>query len=292
MRKIRKGDNVIVISGRDKGSKGAVVSVLENDTVIVENVNRVKRHTRANPQMNKTGGIIEKEMPMHVSKVALFNPATQKADRVGVKRLADGKRVRFFKSNGDDRRVSVDQRVTSMARLQQYYREKVVAQLRKDLGITNAMEVPKIVKITVNMGVGEAVADKKVIDAAVTDLAKITGQKPVVCQARKSIASFKVREGLAIGCKVTLRGTRMYEFLDRLISVAMPRIRDFRGVSPRSFDGRGNYNMGVKEQIIFPEIQYDQIDQLRGMDITITTTAKDDKAGRALLEAFQFPFRK
>lgn len=179
-----------------------------------------------------------------------------------------------------------------MARLQQYYRENVVPKLRKDLGITNAMEVPKIVKITVNMGVGEAVADKKVIDAAAGDLAKITGQKPVMCIARKSIASFKVRENLAIGCKVTLRGARMYEFLDRLISVAMPRIRDFRGVSPRSFDGRGNYNMGVKEQIIFPEIQYDQIDQLRGMDITITTTAKDDKAGRALLEAFQFPFRK
>jgi large subunit ribosomal protein L5 len=167
-----------------------------------------------------------------------------------------------------------------------------VPKLRKDLDIANAMEVPKIVKITVNMGVGEAVADKKVIEAAAGDLAKITGQKPVMCIARKSIASFKVRENLAIGCKVTLRGARMYEFLDRLISVAMPRIRDFRGVSPRSFDGRGNYNMGVKEQIIFPEIQYDQIDQLRGMDITITTTAKDDKAGRALLEAFQFPFRK
>jgi len=179
-----------------------------------------------------------------------------------------------------------------MARLQEYYREKVIPQLRKELGITNAMEVPKIVKITVNMGVGEAVADKKIIDAAAGDLAKITGQKPVLCQSRKSIASFKLREGLAIGCKVTLRGPRMYEFLDRLISVAMPRIRDFRGVSPRSFDGHGNYNMGVKEQIIFPEIQYDQIDQLRGMDITITTTAKDDKAGRALLEAFQFPFRK
>jgi len=179
-----------------------------------------------------------------------------------------------------------------MARLQEYYREKVIPQLRKELGITNAMEVPKIVKITVNMGVGEAVADKKIIDAAAGDLAKITGQKPVLCQSRKSIASFKLRENLPIGCKVTLRGPRMYEFLDRLISVAMPRIRDFRGVSPRSFDGRGNYNMGVKEQIIFPEIQYDQIDQLRGMDITITTTAKDDKAGRALLEAFNFPFRK
>ena len=179
-----------------------------------------------------------------------------------------------------------------MARLQEFYRDKVVPQLRKDLGIQNVMQVPKIVKITVNMGVGEAVADKKVIESAAADLAKITGQKPVLCQAKKSVATFKVREGLAIGCKVTLRGARMYEFLDRLISVAMPRIRDFRGVSPRSFDGRGNYNMGVKEQIIFPEIQYDQIDQLRGMDITITTTAKDDKSGRALLEAFQFPFRK
>ncbi len=179
-----------------------------------------------------------------------------------------------------------------MARLQQVYRDEIVPKLRKELGITNAMQVPKITKITVNMGVGEAVADKKVVEAAAADLAKITGQKPMLCQSRKSIASFKLREGLAIGAKVTLRGARMYEFLDRLITIAMPRIRDFRGVSPRSFDGRGNYNMGVKEQIIFPEIQYDQIDQLRGMDITITTTAKDDKAGRALLEAFNFPFRK
>jgi large subunit ribosomal protein L5 len=179
-----------------------------------------------------------------------------------------------------------------MARLQQVYRDEIVPKLRKDLGITNVMQVPKITKITVNMGVGEAVADKKAVDAAAADLAKITGQKPVLCLSRKSIASFKLREGLPIGAKVTLRGARMYEFLDRLITIAMPRIRDFRGVSPRSFDGRGNYNMGVKEQIIFPEIQYDQIDQIRGMDITITTTAKDDKAGRALLEAFNFPFRK
>ncbi len=179
-----------------------------------------------------------------------------------------------------------------MARLQQAYRDEIVPRLKKELGITNVMEVPRITKITVNMGVGEAVADKKVIEAAAADLAKITGQKPKLCASRKSIASFKLREGLPIGAKVTLRGARMYEFLDRLITIAMPRIRDFRGVSPRSFDGRGNYNMGVKEQIIFPEIQYDQIDQLRGMDITITTTAKDDKAGRALLEAFNFPFRK
>jgi large subunit ribosomal protein L5 len=179
-----------------------------------------------------------------------------------------------------------------MARLKQFYREKVVPKLRSELELANPMEVPKIVKITVNMGVGEAVADRKVIDAAVGDMTKITGQKPIVCKARKAIATFKVREGLPIGCKVTLRGDRMYEFLDRLITVAMPRIRDFRGVSARGFDGRGNYSMGVREQIIFPEIQYDQIDQIRGMDITITTTARDNKQGRALLEAFSFPFRK
>ncbi|MBV8806796.1 MAG: 50S ribosomal protein L5 [Sinobacteraceae bacterium] len=179
-----------------------------------------------------------------------------------------------------------------MARLQQYYRETVVPRLRADLNIGNAMQVPKITKITVNMGVGEAVADRKVMDAAVTDLTKITGQKPLVTKARKAIASFKLRAGLPVGAKVTLRGARMYEFLDRLINIAMPRIRDFRGVSPRSFDGQGNYSLGVKEQIIFPEIQYDQVDQIRGMDITITTTAVDNRQGRALLEAFNFPFRK
>lgn len=178
------------------------------------------------------------------------------------------------------------------ARLHQYYREQVVPKLRSELQIANVMQVPRISKVTVNMGVGEAVADKKVMDAAVADLSKITGQKPLITKSRKAIASFKIRAGLAIGAKVTLRGRRMYEFLDRLINIAMPRIRDFRGVSPRSFDGRGNYSLGVKEQIIFPEIQYDQIDQVRGMDITITTTAGDDRMGRALLEAFNFPFRK
>jgi large subunit ribosomal protein L5 len=178
------------------------------------------------------------------------------------------------------------------ARLQDFYRETVVPRLRSDLKIENAMQVPRITKITINMGVGEAVADRKVMDAAVTDLTKISGQKPLVTKSRKAIASFKLRAGLAVGAKVTLRGARMYEFLDRLINIAMPRIRDFRGVSPRSFDGQGNYSMGVKEQIIFPEIQYDQVDQIRGMDITITTTAVDNRHGRALLEAFNFPFRK
>src|SRR3974390_2269534 len=178
------------------------------------------------------------------------------------------------------------------ARLKQIYREKIVPELKRKLELKNTMEVPRILKITVNMGVGEAGADKKVIDAATADMAKITGQKPAVTKAKKSVATFKVRDGLAIGCKVTLRGDRMYEFLDRLISIAMPRIRDFRGVSARSFDGYGNYNFGVKEQIIFPEIQYDQVDKVRGMDITITTTAIDDKGGKALLSAFNFPFRK
>jgi large subunit ribosomal protein L5 len=179
-----------------------------------------------------------------------------------------------------------------MTRLQQLYRESIVPRLTQELGLKNPMEVPRITKITINMGVGEAVADRKVMDAALADLTKITGQKPLLCKSKKSIASFKLREGLAIGCKVTLRGARMYEFLDRLITVAMPRIRDFRGISPRGFDGRGNYTMGVREQIIFPEIQYDTVDQVRGMDITITTTARDNKQGRALLEAFSFPFRK
>ena len=179
-----------------------------------------------------------------------------------------------------------------MARLHQYYRDTVVQELMKGLQFANPMQVPKITKITVNMGVGEAVADKKAMDGAVSDLTAITGQKPAVTRSRKSIASFKLRAGQQVGCRVTLRGARMYEFLDRLINVAMPRIRDFRGVSARSFDGRGNYSFGVKEQIIFPEIAYDKIDAIRGMDITITTTARNDREGRALLEAFNFPFRK
>jgi large subunit ribosomal protein L5 len=179
-----------------------------------------------------------------------------------------------------------------MARLQQFYREKVVPELMTSLGVANPMQVPKITKISVNMGVGEAVADKKAMDGALSDLTALTGQKPVVTKSRKAIAAFKLRQGVPVGARVTLRGARMYEFLDRLINVAMPRIRDFRGVSARSFDGRGNYTFGVKEQIIFPEIAYDQVDAIRGMDITITTTARDDREGRALLESFNFPFRK
>jgi large subunit ribosomal protein L5 len=178
-----------------------------------------------------------------------------------------------------------------MARFHSQYREKVVPELMSKFGYKSVMQVPRITKITLNMGVGEAVNDKKNIDMAVGDLTKIAGQKPVVTKARKAIANFKIREDLAIGTMVTLRGERMYEFLDRLITVALPRVRDFRGVSGRAFDGRGNYNMGVKEQIIFPEIEYDKIDAIRGMNITITTTAKTDAEAKALLAAFRFPFR-
>ena len=178
-----------------------------------------------------------------------------------------------------------------MARLQDYYKDTVVQELTKKFSYKSPMEVPRITKITLNMGVGEAVADKKVLDFAVGDMTKIAGQKPVVTKARKSIAGFKIRDGYPIGCMVTLRGPRMYEFLDRLVTVALPRVRDFRGISGKGFDGRGNYNMGVKEQIIFPEIEYDKIDVLRGMNISVTTTAKTDEEARALLGAFKFPFK-
>jgi large subunit ribosomal protein L5 len=179
----------------------------------------------------------------------------------------------------------------AMARFLTQYREQVVPQLVKQFGYKSVMEVPRITKITLNMGVGEAVVDKKNIEAAVADMTKISGQKPVVTKARKAIANFKIRQGVPIGCMVTLRGQRMYEFLDRLVTIAFPRVRDFRGVSGRAFDGRGNYNIGLKEQIIFPEIEYDKIDKLRGMNISITTTAKTDEEAKALLAAFRFPFR-
>jgi large subunit ribosomal protein L5 len=178
-----------------------------------------------------------------------------------------------------------------MSRLQEQFKTTLAGEIQQKLGLANPQEVPRITKITLNMGVGEAIADRKVMEHAVGDMTKIAGQRPIVIKARKSVAGFKLREGWPVGCKVTLRSEQMYEFLDRLISVAIPRIRDFRGMNPKSFDGRGNYNMGVKEQIIFPEIDYDKIDTLRGLDITFTTTANTDEEGRALLAAFNFPFR-
>ena len=180
----------------------------------------------------------------------------------------------------------------NMSRLQEKFRNELHGQIKEKLGLKNSMQVPRITKITLNMGVGEAVADKKVLDHAVADMEKIAGQKPLVTRARVSVATYKIRDGYKIGCKVTLRRERMYEFLDRLVSIAIPRVRDFRGLNPKSFDKQGNYSIGVSEQIIFPEIEYDQIDAIRGMDITITTSANNPEEGRALLDAFNFPFKK
>jgi len=178
-----------------------------------------------------------------------------------------------------------------MSRLKELYKNEVVAKLTEEFGYKNPMEVPRVTKVTLNMGVGEALGDKKLMDSAVADMEAIAGQKAIVTKARKSVAGFKVREGWPIGCKVTLRRERMWEFMDRLVDISLPRVRDFRGINPKSFDGRGNYSMGVKEQIIFPEIEYDKVDKVRGMDVTITTTAKTNDEGRALLKALQFPFR-
>jgi len=180
----------------------------------------------------------------------------------------------------------------SIPRLEAVYRNEIVSQLKEQFAYRSTMQVPRIAKVTLNMGVGEAISDKKLIDNALADLEKIVGQKPVISYARKSVAAFKVRKGWAVGCKVTLRRARMYEFLDRLISIAIPRIRDFRGFTPKAFDGRGNYNLGIREQIIFPEIDYDKIDAIRGLDIAVTTTAMTDEEGRSLLAAFNFPFRQ
>ena len=219
-----------------------------------------------------------------------------KAPKGGAKPAKQGKEAKEAKASKEAKeakepRPARPAKPAAPARLHTYYRETVVGQLTKQFGYKTVMQVPRIEKIVLNMGVGEAVADKKIMDNAVADMAKIAGQKPVVTKARTSIANFKIRTGYPVGCKVTLRGARMYEFLDRLVSVAMPRIRDFRGISGRAFDGRGNYNMGVKEQIIFPEIEYDKIDAIRGMNITISTTAKTDEEAKALLTAFRFPFR-
>lgn len=190
-----------------------------------------------------------------------------------------------------EHKVAKPARPAPVPRLQTHYRDAVVKQMMEQFGYKTSMQVPRIDKIVLNMGVGESVADKKIMDNAVSDMAKIAGQRPTVTKARKSVAQFKIRVGYPIGCKVTLRGRRMYEFLDRLVSIAMPRIRDFRGISGRAFDGQGNYNMGVKEQIIFPEVEYDKIDAIRGMNITISTTARTDNEAKALLSAFRFPFR-
>ena len=288
MNNIRKGDEVIVLTGRDKKRRGTVLARVDADHVLVEGVNVVKKHMKANPMANNPGGIVEKTMPIHISNVALFNPATGRGDRVGVQKSTVARSacsVPMVPLSAPRRKG--DRHVSFARFLQEQGRWRPASQVWLQERDGSA----RITKITLNMGVSEAVSDKKVIEHAVSDLTKIAGQKPVVTKTKKAIAGFKIRENYPIGCMVTLRGQRMYEFLDRLVAVALPRVRDFRGISGRAFDGRGNYNIGVKEQIIFPEIEYDKIDALRGLNISITTTAKTDEEAKALLTAFSFPFR-
>jgi large subunit ribosomal protein L5 len=289
MNKIRKGDQVIVLTGRDKGKRGTVLERVDADHVVVEGVNVAKKHVKPNPMKGTTGGVVDKTMPIHQSNVAIFNAAAGKADAWASRPLPTASASACSSPPAKRSRLkavqheSTARHVIAASLLQREGGPRLMAKF----GYKSVMEVPRLTKITLNMGVSEAVADKKVMDHAVGDLTKIAGQKPVVTKSRKAIAGFKIRDGVPIGCMVTLRGARMYEFLDRFVTIALPRVRDFRGISGRAFDGRGNYNIGVKEQIIFPEIEYDKIDAMRGMNISITTTAKTDEECKALLAAFR-----
>ena len=291
--KVKKGDTVLVIAGKDKGAKGKVIQAYPTrDRVLVEGVNRIKKHTRVsqNQRGAQSGGIVTQEAPIHVSNVMVID-SDGKPTRVGKKTTDDGKRVRISRRNGKE--ICDDHGGERVApRLKQRYRDEIRDGLQEQFGYGNVMQIPGVVKVVVNMGVGDAARDAKLIDGAVRDLATITGQKPQVRRATKSIAQFKLREGMPIGAKVTLRGDRMWEFLDRLLTIALPRIRDFRGLSPTQFDGRGNYTFGLTEQSMFHEINPDSIDRPRGMDITVVTTATTDEEGRALLRRLGFPFRE
>ena len=293
--KIKKDDPVKVIAGRDKGKTGRVLSVDRwRGKLLVEGVIMIKRHTRPNPQKQIKGGIAERESAIAISNVMIADLRRRGHARRAIAwkpRGAATRRVRIAKKGGE----ILDKKGKGsrwQRRLREHYQKNVVPALTKEFGYKNVMAVPKIEKISVNIGLGEATQNAKLMDGAVNELAQIAGQKPVITKARKSIAAFKLREGMAIGCMVTLRGDRMYEFLDRLVNVALPRVRDFRGVSSKSFDGRGNYTLGVKDQLIFPEIDYNKVEKTKGMNICITTTAKTDAEGLALLKHMGMPFRQ
>ena len=307
---IKKGDTVRVIAGKDKGAEGKVIQVLgDGHRVIVEGVNRVKKHTKVVNQGGRagtTGGIVTTESPIHVSNVMLVDGKgttrvglqAGRGDQDSCRRLdlpGPPERPCLAEVRRRDLMTEMTENTTATIaydgpRLKARYAAEILPALREEFGYANVMQVPGLTKIVVNMGVGEAARDSKLIEGAVNDLAAITGQKPQVTQARKSIAQFKLREGMPIGAHVTLRGDRMWEFLDRLLSLALPRIRDFRGLSDRQFDGRGNYTFGLTEQVMFHEINQDRIDRSRGMDITVVTTATNDDEGRALLKRLGFPF--
>jgi len=272
--KIRKGDKVIVLTGRDKGRTGEVFEVRPDEgRALVRGVNMVKRHQKQT--QSQEGGIISKEAPIHLSNIAIVGK--------------DGKPTRMSPSVREQRSMA---ETVQVPRLREKFDREIRAKLTEQFGYSNVMQVPQLTKVVLNMGVGEAVNDRKKVELAAADLALISGQKPVITKSRMAIATFKLRENQPIGAKVTLRKARMYEFIDRLVNIALPRVRDFRGLNPKSFDGRGNYSLGIKEHLIFPEIDYDKSGETWGMDITVCTSARTDDEARALLTAFNFPFRQ
>ena len=281
---IRRNDTVLVITGKDRGKRGRVLKVLpDKNRLLVEGVNMIKRHTKPNPGKSVKGGIVEREATVDASNVQLVCPRMRHAD---ARRPQDPRRrpqgPDLPQMRGSGRQVS---------RLKEKYQREVVPALAKEFGYKNVMAVPKIEKVVVNMGLGEATLNSKLVDVGADELARITGQKPVARRAKKSIAAFKVRRGMPIATMVTLRGERMWEFLDRLLNIALPRVRDFKGVSPRSFDGRGNYTLGLRDQLLFREIDYMKVDKARGMNVSVVTTAKTDEEGRKLLQFIGMPFR-
>lgn len=302
---VRKNDTVVVLAGKDKGRTGRVLRVLPAEgRVIVERVNFMKKHTKANPQRNIKGGILEREAPVDASNLMVVCSECSSRRASGTRSWTTAKRsgpaaaaAGSWTNRGG--RMAQQQAAGSAApqgryvpRLKTAYRSEVVRQMMERHGYRNPMAVPRLHKVVVNMGVGEASKDIKVLDAAIDQLGVITGQRPVTRRARKSIANFKIREGMPIGCTVTLRGNRMYDFFDRLVSVTLPRVRDFRGLSTRSFDGRGNYTMGLKDQLVFLEINYAKVDKVHGMNVTIVTTANTDEEAKNLLQLLGLPFRK
>src|SRR3989442_934468 len=278
---VAKGDHVRVIRREHRGKEGKILRVHPKQfRVVVEGVNVVKKHKRASGAPGSESGIIEFPAPIAASNVMLLDPKSGEPTRVRRRLDKDGTVERIAVKSGQPR-----------PRLLDHYEQRVRAKLTQQFGLRNQHEIPRLLKIVLNVGMGDAPKNPKGLEAAVTELAAITGQHPVVTRAKKSVANFNLRQGMAIGCAVTLRGARMYEFLDRFISIAVPRMRDFRGLSPDSFDGRGNYSIGIKEQMIFPEIDYDKVDKIHGMDITLVTSAGRDDTARALLREMGMPFR-
>lgn len=284
----KTGDKVVVIAGKDKGKDGKITKIFRDENkIIVENVNMIKKHRKSNGQT--PGSIVEMESPIHASNAMIVDPKTKTRSRIG--HSVDKKRQKKWESVKNQMSQLTNWKEDFMNRLQEKYNKEIIPVLMEKFGYKSVMQSPKLDKIVINIGVGDATNNSKLLDAAVADLTAISGQKPVITKAKKAIAGFKLREGQAIGCKVTLRGENMYNFLDKLVSITLPRVRDFRGISPKAFDGRGNYTLGLTEQLIFSEIEYDNVVKVRGMDVVFVTTAKTNDEAFELLKGFGMPFK-